>query len=53
MYIMSCNATATTGVNMTKCIISLLKQTGNDLSKDDKSELKTKLEGIKGLEIEF
>ena len=53
MYIMPCYATATTGINITKCIISLLKQTDNGLSKDDKSELKTKLEGIKGLEIEF
>jgi len=50
---MSCYATATTGINITKCIISLLKQTGNSLSKDSKTELKTKLEGIKGLKIKF
>ena len=48
----SCYATATTGI-ITKCVISLLKQTGNDLSKDDKSELKTKLQGIKDLKIRF
>ena len=44
-------ATATTGININKCIISLPKQTGNSLSKRDKSELKTKLQGIKKLEI--
>ena len=31
--------------------VSLLKQTDNKLSSDDKSELKTKLQGIKGLKI--
>ena len=46
MYV-SCYATDTTGININKCIISLLKQTDNGLSKDDKSELKTKLQGIK------
>ena len=43
-------ATATTGININKCIISLLKQTDNELSKDARSELKTKLQGIKTLE---
>jgi hypothetical protein len=43
--------TATTGINIKKCIISLLEQTGNKLSKDDKSELKTKLQGIKDLSM--
>ena len=50
MKYVSCYATDTTGINITKCIISLLKQTDNELSKDDKSELKTKLQGIKTLE---
>ena len=31
--------------------VSLLKQTDNELSGDDKSELKAKLRGIKGLGI--
>ena len=48
MYVL-CYATDTTGINITKCIIALPKQTGNNLSKDDKSELKTKLQGIKTL----
>ena len=47
----SCYATDTTGINITKCIISLLKQTDNDLSKDDESELKTKLQGVKDLKM--
>ena len=46
----SCYATATTGI-ITKCVISLLKHTGNDLSRDDKSELKTKLPSIKDLKM--
>ena len=46
----SCYAAATTGI-ITKCVISLLKQTDNGLSDDDKSELKTKLQGIKDLKI--
>ena len=50
MYVL-CYATATTGININKCIISLLKQTDNDLSKDDKSELKTKLQGVKDLKM--
>ena len=50
MYV-SCYATATTGINITKCIISLLKQTGNSLSADDESEMKTKLQGIKNLSM--
>ena len=52
MYV-SCYATTTTGINITKCIISLLKQTVNELSEDDQSELKTKLQGIKDLKITF
>ena len=50
MYVL-CYATATTGINTNKCITSLLKQTVNELSKDYKSELKTKLQGIKDLSI--
>ena len=46
----SCYATATTGI-ITKCVISLPKQTENELSYDDESELKTKLQGIKDLKI--
>ena len=50
MYVL-CYATATTGINITKCIIALPKQTGNDLSNYDKSELKTKLQGVKDLKM--
>ena len=50
MYVL-CYATATTGINITKCIIALPKQTGNKLSNDDKSELKTKLQGVKDLKM--
>ena len=49
----SCYADATTGI-ITKHIFSLPEQTDNRLiTKDDKSELKTKLQGIKDLRIMF
>ena len=47
----SCYAAATTGINVNKSVISLLKQTDNDLSYDDESELMRKLQGIKNLKM--
>ena len=44
-------AAATAGININKSVISLLKQTGNGLSYDAESELRTKLQGIKRLFI--
>ena len=42
-------ATATTGININKCVISLLKHTDNEIPDEDKSELKMTLQGIKDL----
>ena len=49
-----CYAAVTTGI-ISKCIISLPKQTANELSERDKSQLKTKLfvQSMKGLKIKF
>ena len=50
MYVL-CYATATTGINITKCVTALPKQTDNSISEDYQSELKTKLQGVKDLQI--
>ena len=38
-------------VSLPNVYISLLKQTGNNLTKDDEEELKEKLQGIEKLKI--